>query len=461
MRRKFKHLSYFLSTGIFLFLGCQTEEIPVTEDWQKSIRRATKVSFSTFKQLTGLSDFNTTFTLSKGKGLSTRRTNESYTPEDFIVDTDQIIQTISGGKTSYAFLMTPKNEEKENSQFYLIVYDKEGSWLDIVIQSDIFIDADGNPNETGFREIYASAARGTGCTTVFTWVIKCNRKGKCADGVCDRCSICLKAGSERICGNDKEDYLDGGWTKPLQPDTGGGGSPNPETDSDEETVVNLPIQTIILRNDPCKDLKEKSENISFKEKMEELKGKAATQNFESAYAMYQNPAEGLSFSPEATGSVNEPAVELTLNMSSTQTPTNAIGFIHCHLDNRRTFKVFSFTDIIALAYVASVSTRPTSELGIFVVTASGTFALKVNNRISLKNNLLWMQMAQKSYETDFAEEVKMDDSIDKQTLGLLRFMKKAFKDRMLGIDLYKQNSDEIWEKLELSNNEQTVKSKKC
>ncbi|MEN0080854.1 hypothetical protein [Flavobacterium lindanitolerans] len=461
MRRKFKHLSYFLSTGIFLFLGCQTEEIPVTEDWQKPIRRATKVSFSTFKQLTGLSDFNTTFTLSKGKGLSTRRTNESYTPEDFIVDTNQIIQTISGGKTSYAFLMTPKNGEKEDSRFYLIVYDKEGSWLDMVIQSDVFIDADGNPNETGFREIYASAARGTGCTTVFTWVIKCNRKGKCADGVCDRGSICLKAGSERICGNDKEDYLDGGWTKPLQPDGGGGGSPNPETDSDEETVVNLPIQTIILRNDPCKDLKEKSENISFKEKMEELKGKAATQNFESAYAMYQNPAEGLSFSPEATGTVNEPAVELTLNMSSTQTPTNAIGFIHCHLDNGRTFKVFSFTNIIALAYVASVSTRPTSELGIFVTTASGTFALKVNDRIALKNNLLWMQMAQKSYEKEFAEKVDKDHPLDKQVLGLLRFMKKAFKDRTLGIDLYQQDSNGTWEKLELSNNEKNVNSKKC
>lgn len=461
MRRKFKHLSYFLSTGIFLFLGCQTEEIPVTEDWQKPIRRARKVSFSTFKQLTGLSDFDTTFTLSKGEGLSTRRTNESYTPEDFIVDTDQIIQTISGGKTSYAFLITPKNREKEDSRFYLIVYDKEGSWLDMVIQSDVFIDADGNPNETGFREIYASAARGTGCTTVFTWVIKCNRKGKCADGVCDRCSICLKAGSERICGNDKEDYLDGGWTKPLQPDTGGGGSPNPETDSDEETVVNLPIQTIILRNDPCKDLKEKSENVSFKEKMEELKGKAATQNFESAYAMYQNPAEGLSFSPEATGSVNEPAVELTLNMSSTQTPTNAIGFIHCHLDNGRTFKVFSFTDMIALAYVASVSTRPTSELGIFVTTASGTFALKVNDRIALKNNLLWMQMAQKSYEKEFTEKVDKDHPLDKQVLGLLRFMKKAFKDRTLGIDLYQQDSNGTWEKLELSNNEKNVNSKKC
>lgn len=461
MRRKFKHLSYFLSTGIFLFLGCQTEEIPVTEDWQKPIRRATKVSFSTFKQLTGLSDFNTTFTLSKGKGLSTRRTNESYTPEDFIVDTDQIIQTISGGKTSYAFLMTPKNGEKEDSRFYLIVYDKEGNWLDMVIQSDVFIDADGNPNETGFREIYASAARGTGCTTVFTWVIKCNRKGKCADGVCDRCSICFKAGSERICGNDKEDYLDGGWTKPLQPDTAGGGSPNPETDSDEETVVNLPIQTIILRNDPCKDLKDKSENISFKEKMEELKGKAGTQNFESAYAMYQNPADGLSFSPEATGTVNEPAVELTLNMSSTQTPTNAIGFIHCHLDNGRTFKVFSFTDIIALAYVASVSTRPTSELGIFVVTASGTFALKVNDRIVLKNNLLRMQMAQKGYETAFAEEIRINDTIDAQILGLLKFMKNKFKDITLGVDLYKQVSDGTWEKLELSNNEKTVKSKKC
>lgn len=453
-----------LFVGAFLYCGCQTEEIPISENRKQHVRQVTKVSFSTFKRQTGKADFKTTFALPENSNtFVARRSSDSYTPEDFIVDTEQITQTIAGGKTSYSFPLTPKQGEKENSRFYLVVYDKAENWLDMVIESDVSFDATGNPEETGYREIYASAARGTGCTTVFTWTIKCNRKGKCAEGVCDRCSQCLRTNSHRICGGkDREDYYDGEWTKPGEPGGGGGFNPDPDSNPDpeeEETIVTLPILLDNPKN--CEDLKRKSDNITFSEKMAELKAKASSQNFESAYAMYQNPAEGLTFSPEATGSAENFDVELTLNMSSTQVPTNAIGFIHCHLDNGSTFKVFSFSDMIALAYVASVSTRPTSELGIFVTTASGTFALKVNNKIALKDNLLWMQAAKKGYESGFAKEVKKEHTTDKQVLGLLKFIKNEFKDRALGIDLYKQDSDGTWEKLELSSNEKTVKSKKC
>lgn len=211
----------------------------------------------------------------------------------------------------------------------------------------------------------------------------------------------------------------------------------------------------------CEDLKKKSQNNGFVQKMQELKSKATSQNFESAYTLYQNAADGLSFSPEATGSAEKPEVALTLNTSATQSPINAIGFLHCHLDDGSTFKVFSFTDIIALAYIADISTRPTSELGIFVTTASGTFALKVNNKIALKGNLLRMQLAQNTYEEDFAKEIKAEETINEQILGMLRFMKKNFKDTTLGADLYQQSSDGSWDKLELSTNGKTVKSKKC
>lgn len=202
MKRLFKHQSYFLLIGIFLFLSCQVEEMQISEERQKHIRQSTKISFSTFKKLTGLSDFSTVFTLPKSDS-DLKHSDINYIPNKFTVETDQIIQTVANNKMAFAFLMTPIEGEKEDGRFFLVVYNKDGNWLDMVITSVVSMDSEGNLKQTGFREIYASPARGTGCVTIFKPSIRCKRKGKCTEGVCDQCSLCIMTDREEICKKDK------------------------------------------------------------------------------------------------------------------------------------------------------------------------------------------------------------------------------------------------------------------
>lgn len=211
----------------------------------------------------------------------------------------------------------------------------------------------------------------------------------------------------------------------------------------------------------CEDLKKKSQDPNFEAKMIDLTNKAAIQNFESAYTMYQNASSGLVFSNEATGSAAVPEVTLNLSQSQTETSLNCIGFMHCHLDNGSTFSIFSFSDLIALASVANASTRPKSEMGVFLTSGSGTFALKVTDIMVLKNNLLRMQLAQNNYEIDFATYVDKAQSLDNQILGFLKFLNEKFADTGSGISLYKQDGSGDWENLTLSSSKKQINRKKC
>jgi hypothetical protein len=217
--------------------------------------------------------------------------------------------------------------------------------------------------------------------------------------------------------------------------------------------------------DNCNDLKAKSQNANFQNLMTQLKAKAGTQNFESAYAMY-NTANGtttptLNFSNEMTGTPQSKEVSLIVNQSSTQVPLNSVGFIHCHTDDGTTFKVFSFSDMIALGTIAKVSTRPSSELAVYVTTASGTFALKINNKTALVNKLMQMELLSDSFEVAYSKYVKKTDSIDQQTLGLLNFIQKEFGTAGVGIDLYQQESNGQWSKLTVSSTGTTINKKTC
>ena len=144
----------------------------------------------------------------------------------------------------------------------------------------------------------------------------------------------------------------------------------------------------------------------------------------------------------------------------TQSVLNSVGFIHCHLDNGKTYKVFSFSDFIALAQIADVSTRPTPEFAIYVVTSSGTFALTIKDKIGLKKKLNTMKLFIKNYETIMEEKFKLTDNLQTQIKGLLKFMKENGFSNM--IDLYqKDETDQKWQRLALNRNETEVEPKKC
>lgn len=258
-------------------------------------------------------------------------------------------------------------------------------------------------------------------------------------------------------GGNEEDTSD-----PTQTTGSGGGSTTVTTPT--TCTRNCPElyeeEDLITSEELCNDLASKDLNLDFNAKMADLKNRAATQEFESAYAMYQNAGSGLNFSPRFDGTTQDKSVLLERPSMLTTSPTNCIGFIHCHLDDGSTFLVFSFTDLTALAHVVNDSTRPTSEYGVYVTTASGTFCLKVKNRIKFKNTLGWLMVNKLKYENEFSKFVKINDPLNKQTLGLLKFMKENDFNTML--DLYKKNeTTNEWELLELNSNSTDLVKTNC
>ena len=261
-----------------------------------------------------------------------------------------------------------------------------------------------------------------------------------------------------------------GTTGDSSPPPSGGGSTGSNTTNENDPVITYPTTTcpdcpeideeIITPQDLCNDLAAKDANSDFINYMADLKLRAASQNFESAYTMFQNASLGLQFSPRYDGSLQEPEVNIGVGFTDTLADLNSIGAIHCHLDDGTTFKIFSFSDIIALAEFADISTRPTSEFGIYVVTSSGTFCLKIKNKIQLKQMLIRMRMTLKTYEDDFDKHVKKEQNLDTQVLEFLKFLKiKQFGNIL---ELYKKDeTNNVWQKQELNSNETTVNPTNC
>jgi hypothetical protein len=188
----------------------------------------------------------------------------------------------------------------------------------------------------------------------------------------------------------------------------------------EDVGILTPIELPVTSQDHCDELNAKSQDPDFAARMAELKAKAGTQNFESAYAIYQNAVTGLGFSNLVNGSSSQAQVKLNPNQSQTLSQTNCIGFMHCHLDDDpttgkpRTYKIFTFTDIVALAKTDNVSTNPMQEMVLYVTTASGTFALKINNSTSFKNKFANLNQAQEMLnDAIFKRFVKEGDTVDK------------------------------------------------
>lgn len=462
--QRFKRHFYLLSTGLFLFLGCQTEEIPTENRVKTRTRQVTKVSFSTFKKQTGLANFKTTFKIPENSNdLRAKYSGTRYVPEDFIINTDPIIQTVADSKISYSFSITPQKGETENNRFYLVVYNKNGSWLEMIIRSDYFIDKDGDPVQSGFKEIYSSKARGTGCTTVFSWILKCNRRGECSGGVCDKCSICLRGFADRICPpTDKKDYYDGGFTKPGENSGGGGGggtnpNPDPETnpDPDAEVIVELPLLPHPRDNDPCKELNKMMENTKIKDSYVGINGlkSKVNENIEYGFAFKRTP--GYDDVEPIPPDYYRPNV---LNMDAF-VGGKYFGANHIHSNpvNTETFPMFPAPDLLFLFKVAALYnwdglTPRSRNYALFVLTLTtpdGTYAIKIKNYLKLAavmgDSSRYIKMKRK-IENRFKDAGKLN------TDKLIKALLVTMSEFDIGVGLYEAEADfSNWKELTLSN----------
>ncbi|TPD67178.1 hypothetical protein [Flavobacterium microcysteis] len=453
--KQLKRTPYFLVSGIFLFLSCQTEEIPVIEDREKQTRQVTKVSFSTFKKQTGLIDFQPTLRLPQNKnGPIAQRNSKGYTLADFSIDTKEITQTVAGEKTSYVFPITPIKGEIENSRFYLVVYNKEGKWLEMIIQSDYSVDKDGDPLQTGFKEIYASSARGLGCTIIYSWVLKCNGRGECAGGVCDKCSICLRGFADRLCPPiNKQDYYDGGFTKPGG--GGGGGSSNPNPNPNPEVIIEMPLLPHPRDNEPCKELNKMIENTKIKDSYVGINGlkSKVNENIEYGFAFKRTP--GYDDVEPIPPDYYRPNV---LNMDAF-VGGKYFGANHIHSNpvNTETFPMFPAPDLLFLFKVAALYnwdglTPRSRNYALFVLTLTtpdGTYAIKIKNYLKLAvvmgDSSKYIKMKRK-IENRFKDAGKLN------TDKLIKALLVTMNEFDVGVGLYEAEADfSNWKELTLSN----------
>ncbi len=256
---------------------------------------------------------------------------------------------------------------------------------------------------------------------------------------------------------------------------GGGGGAIPGPPKDKTDVITQPIPPGLKKDlhiQNCDELTKMSQDPKFAERITVLKNKAANQDFESAYVI-NNSAGNIIISEEMQGVPGSREVEIKRFLSMTQTPLNCIGVMHCHLDKRptdtiaRTFKVFTFSDFIGFGEITRVSTRPSREFAVYVTTSSGTLALKIKDKSVFLSNLKTMKEHGWVYEMGFEKHIKINANFDTQVLGLLNFMKEKStvnengSSQNMGLELYKQRDDGVWEKLELNSTGRSIIYKPC
>lgn len=454
---------------LFLFLGCQTEELSVSKTRQDDSRKVTTVSFQTFKSLTGLADFQPTFRLPQNRNgpIAQSKSRSGYTPADFIIDTKEITQTIAGEKTSYVFPITPVKGEIEDKRFYLVVYNKDGKWLEMIIQADYSVDKDGDSSQSGFKEIYASSGRGLGCTIIYSWVLKCNGRGDCESGVCDKCSSCLRGFADRICPPiSKQDYYDGGFTKPGGNGGGGGGSsnPNPNPDPRPEVIIELPLPG--NTDTPCQQLKKLLEDDpdnkqlvpNIKPQILWLRGLVDEEvEYGVEIKKVVNLNDSMVYKPTRVES--ESNSEVILNIGR-----RIMGWLHSHPKNVSWGGMFSFKDIMFLreAYEETAEDNKDEVFTIIVTrdktdtTKINTYALKVNDIAALgaKIDAIWnspkylgLTVSDKLDKIHLAQIEQYQKSANEYEKSFLQQFSGA------GIALYKANENLTgWNRLDLKAN---------
>jgi hypothetical protein len=93
-----------------------------------------EITFSEFKKETGLNDFKTTIKITMPKAFLARNADGSYELSDFNLDTDIIKRLQLDDKLTYSFRIYPKVIVSSNSFYNLTLENKEGTWVQNILE---------------------------------------------------------------------------------------------------------------------------------------------------------------------------------------------------------------------------------------------------------------------------------------------------------------------------------------
>ncbi|WP_034673897.1 hypothetical protein [Chryseobacterium formosense] len=241
-------------------------------------------------------------------------------------------------------------------------------------------------------------------------------------------------------------------TDPTQPSSG--------MVDENGCAIGLPTLPNVKPQTPCGDLTIKGENTEFQSKMLELK-QDANGLAEAGITMYNdNPNYG----NKTFGGVDSNGNSFVkLDFDWNRAP-NITGFMHCHLNimsipSLRTLSVFSMTDFYALAQLVENSTAPTHELGMYVTSERGTFAIKLTNKQAIIDFANYIKNNEEYVNIIFEKDIKYNMTKKQQIKGLLKLIKDSGVGA--GIDLYESDANfKNWKKHYLDENDD-LKTSNC
>lgn len=232
---------------------------------------------------------------------------------------------------------------------------------------------------------------------------------------------------------------------------------NGGTENNEPVITEPVIPT--KNDDNCNDLKSKSFNQDFKNKMNELKGDS-NGYFETGFQMFANAPK---FTDKKWGTLLDPS---GINFDEPSRP-DCIGFMHCHLNNStnpdaNNFAIFTPKDFTGLTGMLINSTRPINEITMYLTVNVGsnnfTYAIKikdVNKFIDMCTN---MNNETERYKRMWERNIKTTNTPEKQVNEFLKIMENEKFDE--GIELYKCDENyQNWEQLILNATKNTIKIK--
>lgn len=218
-----KKQSKWWSLATAVVLSALTACTNDTETQANNNNTADNGALAALTQATGISGTNT-ISIPRNPGTAQRNADGSYNMTDFIIDMDLIKKTVVDEKTAYSFSIMPK-VVTSMSDFNLIVYNNGDGWKYSIMELIRKPGTEGKFKGT-VKELYSSAARGSGCFTIFVEYRHCTNTGECASGTCDRCSLCVDYDSLTFCRTETEEYLSAELAE--EPNYGGGGSAHTE-----------------------------------------------------------------------------------------------------------------------------------------------------------------------------------------------------------------------------------------
>ena len=332
-------------------------------------------------------------------------------------------------------------------------------------------------NFSGFNRVYEQTTNSDDC---YGYVSMCNYGGSehPAGANCTRTYvvrvkvICAGPSTGGGNGND-DDFWDGnsggnndGLGYPYGYAGGGGGPSDTQLTPLEQLhniddVVTSPIKGAFLNapaKTPCTDLYLKSTNLDFKQKMQEL-AIDANGVAEAGNVTYNDAPK---YGNKKYGGLDSNGNSMVALEWDNTRASQTTGFMHCHLNSTnpalKTLTVFSLTDFVAYATLVQNSSVDVTELGIYVTTDRGTFALKLTDKQAIINLSNYIKNDPNgSVFKDFEKKVKFNESKNKQIKGLLNFFNQSGSGT--GIELYERDdNNQDWKKksLNINGNVQTT-----